>query len=296
MARAIQSSRDDRIFYAINAALLTLLLLLVLYPLAFVVSASFSNTSSLANNQVWLLPVKANLTSYRAVFRDNKIWIGYRNTAVYTVLGTLINLFLTLITAYPLSRKDLKGRDAIMMAYTFTMFFSGGMIPTYLMVKNLGMINTLWALIIPGAISVTNLIITRTFFANTIPYELQESALIDGCSNVRILWEIVLPLSIPIVAVMSIYYGVAHWNAYFNALIYLTDSKKWPLQLVLRDILLSNAVTDMTDSSMYTPDQILLYEGMKYAIVVVASLPVMCLYPLLQRYFVKGVMIGAIKG
>lgn len=293
---AIRETRGDRVFAVTNLVLLTILCLIVLYPLIFVVSASFSNTASLAAGEVVLWPVKPNLNSYKAVFRDNKIWIGYRNTTFYTALGLLISMTLTFITAYPLSRRDCKGRTVIMLLYTFTMFFSGGMIPTYLVVKNLHMINTVWALTIPSAISVTNMIITRTYFMNSVPYELQESAMIDGCSNVGLFLRIVMPLSKPIVAVMSVYYGVSMWNAYFSALIYLTDTAKWPLQLVLRDILLSNQIAEVTDSTLYTPEQILLYEGMKYALVVVASLPVMCLYPFVQRYFVKGVMIGAIKG
>ncbi len=293
---AIRDTRSDRAFAIINVVILTIVTLIVLYPLVFVVSASFSNTSALAAGRVTLLPVEPNLTSYRAVFRDNKIWIGYKNTTFYTALYLVISLTATLVTAYPLSRKDCKGRNVIMVLYTFTMFFSGGIIPTYLVIRNLHMINTVWALVLPGCLSVTNLIITRTYYVNSIPYELQESAMIDGSSNLGTLLRIVLPLSKPIIAVMAVYYGVAMWNSYFSALMYLTDSAKWPLQLVLRDILLSNQITEVTDSTMFTPEQILLYEGMKYSLVVVASLPVMCLYPFVQRFFVKGVMIGAIKG
>ena len=293
---AIRETRSDRVFSVLNIALLTILTLIVLYPLVFVVSASFSNTAALAAGKVVLLPVRPNLSSYRAVFRDSKIWLGYRNTTFYTVLYLALSLTATLVTAYPLSRRDCKGRNVIMVLYTFTMFFSGGIIPTYLVIKNLHMINTVWALVLPGCLSVTNLIITRTYYVNSIPYELQESAMIDGSSNLGTLLRIVLPLSKPIIAVMAVYYGVAMWNSYFSALMYLTESSKWPLQLVLRDILLSNMITEVTDSTLYTPEQILLYEGMKYALVVVASLPVMCLYPFVQRFFVKGVMIGAIKG
>ena len=293
---AIHDSRSDKAFAIINVTILTLLTLIVLYPLVFCVSASFSSTAALAAGDVTLLPVRPNLSSYRAVFRDNKIWIGYRNTTCYTILYLLISLTATIITAYPLSRRDVKGRTVLMLIFTFTMFFSGGIIPTYLVIKNLKMLNTVWALVLPGCLSVTNLIITRTYFMNSIPFELQESAMIDGSSNFGTLVRIVLPLSKPIIAVMAVYYGVAMWNSYFNALMYLTDTNKWPLQLVLRELLLANMITEVTDSTMYTPEQILLYEGMKYSLVVVASLPVMCLYPFVQRFFVKGVMIGAIKG
>ena len=267
-----------------------------MYPLVFVVSASFSNTAQLAAGNVVLWPVGPNINSYRAVFRDNKIWTGYKNTTLYTAIYLALSLTFTLATAYPLSRRDFKGRNVFMLLFSFTMFFSGGIIPTYLIIKDLHMINTIWALVLPGSLSVTNLIITRTYYSNSIPFELQESAMIDGSSNLGTLVRIVLPLSKPIIAVMSVYYGVAMWNSYFSALMYITDTAKWPLQLVLRDILLSNMITEVTDSTMYTPDQILLYEGMKYALVVVASLPVMMLYPFVQRFFVKGVMIGAIKG
>ncbi len=293
---AIRDSRSDKAFAIINVTILTLITLIVLYPLVFCVSASFSNTAALAAGDVVLFPVRPNLTSYRAVFRDNSIWIGYRNTTCYTILYLIISLTATIITAYPLSRRDLKGRNVFMLVFTFTMFFSGGIIPTYLVIKNLKMLNTVWAIVLPGCLSVTNLIITRTYFMNSIPFELQESAMIDGSSNIGTLLRIVMPLSKPIIAVMAVYYGVAMWNSYFSALMYLTDTKKWPLQLVLRELLLANMITEVTDSTMFTPEQILLYEGMKYALVVVASLPVMCLYPFVQRFFVKGVMIGAIKG
>jgi len=176
------------------------------------------------------------------------------------------------------------------------MFFSGGMIPLYLIIRNLGMIDTVWAVVLPGAISVHNLIIAKSFFSSSIPFELQESAFVDGCSNIRTLLTIIIPLSAPILAVLTMYYGVAHWNAYFNAMMYLSDSKKFPLQIALREILMTNSIADATDTTMNSVDQILLYEGLKYAVVIVASLPVMCLYPFLQRYFVKGTMIGAVKG
>ena len=286
----------DRIFTAAVYIVLFLLAAVVVYPLIYVISASFSSPMALVNGEVFLLPVKPTLSSYQAVIRESRLWLGYRNTIVYTLVGVSINVALTVLGAYPLSRKDLVGRNALMLLITFTMFFSGGMIPLYIIVKQLNMLNTLWAVILPGAVSVTNLIIARTFFATSIPFELQESAFVDGCSNLRTLVSIILPLSMPILAVLLMFYGVAQWNAYFNAMMYLTNSKLYPLQIVLREILMTNSVADATDTTMNSVDQILLFEGMKYAVVIVASLPVMCLYPFLQRYFVKGAMIGAIKG
>lgn len=298
MSRTVDifKSRSDRIFSYVNTFMLVLIIIVILYPLIFVISASFSSPTAILRGEMWLLPKGLTLQSYRAVLREIQLWRGYRNTLFYTLLGVTINLVMTIMGAYPLSRKDLVGRNLIMFFILFTMFFSGGLVPTYLIIKKLRMVNTIWALVVPGAISVTNLIIARSFFINSIPFEIQESALIDGASNIYILCAIVLPLSKPIIAVLTIYYGVAHWNSYFLGLIYLTDSNRYPLQLVLRNILLQNQMTEMMDSTMLAGDQLLMQEGLKYSIVVVASVPVLLLYPFLQRYFVKGVMIGAIKG
>ncbi|MEK8127203.1 carbohydrate ABC transporter permease [Paenibacillus filicis] len=275
--------------------LLGMITILVLYPLVFVLSASLSSPAAVVEGQVWLFPKQINLQSYIRVFQDDGIMRGYANTLIYTVAGTAINILLSIGAAYPLSRKDFAGRHVLTMIFAFTMFFSGGLIPTYLLVKNLGLINTIWALIIPGAVSMWNIIIMRTFFQG-IPFEIQESAQIDGCSNLRMLWSIILPLSMPVIAVMLLFYGIGHWNAFFNALIYLSDSQKYPLQLVLRQILLQNQMGNMVGESEASVDQIMLTEGLKYAVIIVSSLPVLILYPFLQRYFVKGVMIGAIKG
>lgn len=291
----IKASPGDKWFDAINLFLLGIATLLILYPLVFVLSASFSNPSALFEGRVWLIPVEFNLSSYIRVFKDPNIMNSYLNTLIYTLLGTTINIVLTICAAYPLSRRDFVGRNTLMMLFTFTMFFSGGLIPTYLLVKNLGMINTIWAIVIPGAVSVWNIIIMRTFL-QSIPYEIQESAQIDGSSNIHTLIRIVLPLSVPVIAVMVLFYGVAHWNAFFNALIYLSDVKQYPLQLIIRQILLQNQMGEMVDATESSVDQLLIVEGIKYAVIVVSSIPVLMLYPFLQRYFVKGVMIGAIKG
>jgi len=233
------------------------------------------------------------------IFQNENIWIGYRNTVIYVIVGTIINLFVTITAAYPLSRKDFYVRNFLMRLYTFTMFFSGGMIPTYLLVKQLGMLDTIWAMVIPNAASVWNVIITRTYFQNNIPEELREASAIDGCSNIRFLIKIALPLSAPIVAVMTLFYGVGHWNAFFNGLIYLSDRAKFPLQLFLREILiLSQMEQNMLEyvDPNEVSERMRIAETIKYGVIVVSSLPVLLAYPFVQRHFVKGIMIGSIKG
>jgi putative aldouronate transport system permease protein len=297
MGRGAKGSLGDRWFDFANLSILSLVLVLVLYPLVYVVSASLSNPTLVLQGEVWLWPKELSLEAYKRVFENADIMIGYRNTILYTVVGTCVNIAMTTAGAYPLSRRDFYGRNAIMAFFVFTMFFSGGIIPTYLVVKSLGIINTFWVMILPGAVSVFNLIIMRTFFQNTIPLELQESAFMDGSTNTRILVSIVLPLSMPIIAVLILYYAVGHWNAFFNALIYLSDRKQYPLQLFLREILIQNQMEEMMSGDTQSMvEQQNLAEGLKYAIIVVSSLPVLILYPALQKYFEKGIMIGAIKG
>ncbi|MGE6229791.1 carbohydrate ABC transporter permease [Paenibacillus chitinolyticus] len=292
----IQSTREKAFDWAVYA-LLTIVSLIVLYPLVFVLVASFSSPEAVMRGEVWLWPKNITWMGYTKIFQNNEILTGYLNTIVYTVVGTAINLILSVAAAYPLSRKDFAGRNAISALMVFTMFFSGGMVPTYLLVKNLGMLNTMWALVIPGAVSVYNIIIMRTFFQSSIPGEMQEAASIDGCSNLGILWKIVLPLSMPIIAVMILFYSVGHWNSYFSGLMYLTDRDKYPLQLFLREILIQGQMQEMLgvgDDSHAR--NVMEGEAIKYAVVIVANLPVLMLYPFLQRYFVKGVMIGSVKG
>jgi putative aldouronate transport system permease protein len=242
-------------------------------------------------------PEGFTLKAYERVFQNVDIMRGYGNTILYTLIGTAINLVMTILAAYPLSRKDLAGRNALMMLFVFTMYFSGGLIPSYLIIKSLGMVNTFWALIIPNAVGVWNIIIMRTFFQHTLPHELHEAAVIDGCSNFQLLMKIVLPLSMPVIAVMVLFYSVGHWNSYFSALIYLSDRDKYPLQLILREILVQNQTQEMMQMSEESAtQQALMAASIKYAVVIVANLPVLLLYPFLQKYFVKGMMIGAIKG
>ena len=292
-----RQSRGDKIFNVINGLLIAVVLIMIIYPLWFVIIASVSDPAKVLGGQVILMPRKFTLEGYRMVFRDPMIMTGYRNTLFYTVTGTAINLVMTRLAAYPLSRKDWVGRGFFMGVLMFTMFFSGGIIPTYLMMNSLGMINTVWAMILPGAVSVYNTIIMRTFFVNSIPPELQEAAQVDGCSNTRLLLQIVLPLSKQILAVMVLFYGVAHWNAFFNALIYLTESKRYPLQLVLRSILIQNTASqDMLGDLDTMGSRVMMAETIKYALIIVSTLPMMILYPFLQRFFEKGVMVGAVKG
>ncbi|WP_413242450.1 carbohydrate ABC transporter permease [Paenibacillus sp. 1P07SE] len=286
---------NDRLFDVLNITILSLILLAVLYPLVFVISASVSNPFLVIRGEVLLVPKEITFQAYLRVFRDSAVLNGFMNTLLYATTGTLINLVLTTFGAYPLSR-PLPGRKIIMLVILMTMFFNGGLIPTYMVIKSIGIINTYWAMVLPGAVTVFNLIVMRTFFEN-IPQELHEAALIDGSSQMRTLVSVVLPLSLPIMAVMTLFYGVAHWNSFFNGLIYLSDQSKYPLQLILRDILINSQMQDMMNlADESAVQQQLMGESIKYALIVVTSLPVLLLYPLLQRYFVQGVMIGAIKG
>ena len=292
-----RQTTGDKAFDIINCILMGLIVLIILYPLWFVVIASVSDANEVIAGNVVMWPKGVSFKSYEYVFKDPMIMTGYKNTIIYTVLGTTINLIMTVLAAYPLSRKDWVGRGFFTTVVMFTMFFSGGTIPTYLLMNSLGIVDTIWVMVLPGAVSVYNTIVMRTFFVNSIPHELQEAAQVDGCSNTRLLLQIVLPLSMPIIAVETLYYGVAHWNAFFNALIYITDSEKYPLQLVLRSILIQNQQSqDMMGDLDTISERIMLAETIKYALIIVSTLPMMILYPLLQRYFEKGVMVGAVKG
>ena len=293
----IKRSKGDRIFDIILMVLAVILLIIFAYPLYFMIIASFSNTSAVWNGEVKFLPVGFSLEGYQELLKNTDIWIGYANSILYTALGTLINLVMTILAAYVLSQPEFKPRNVMMKLITFTMFFSGGLIPTYLLIKGLGMLDTIWALVIPGSINVTNLIITRTFFVSNIPRELKEASMLDGITDVGYLMKIVLPLSKAIIAVIALYYGVAHWNSYFNAMIYLSSSNKFPLQLILRQILLkTTTMTESSGDSAFIAQQVRLAEIIKYCAIIVASIPALIAYPFIQKYFVKGVMIGSIKG
>lgn len=293
----ISNSREDKIFNIIIHIIIAALLVIIAYPLIFVLSSSFSSKDAVTNGKVFLFPVDFSLEGYEAVFKKNDVIIGYRNTFIYTIIGTMINLFLTMIAAYPLSRKDLPFGKGLILLFTFTMIFSGGMIPTYMLVKSVGLINKPAVMVLVGSISAYNLIIARTFIQNNIPTELLEASRIDGCSDFLYFAKIVLPLSKSVIAVLTLYYAITHWNSYFNAFIYLNNRKYWPLQLYLREILLENQIDA---SQIVDPELQEAKQGManllKYSLIVVSTIPVMLLYPFIQKHFVTGVMIGSVKG
>lgn len=291
-------SKGDLVFGIVATALALLIILLTGYPLVYALSASFSDPLSLTNGQMWLLPKGFTLNAYKEVLKSKDVFIGYRNTIIYAVVGTFIDVAMTTMAAYPLSRPDLSGKNLLTFLITFTMFFSGGMIPSYINIQNLGLLNTMWAMVLPGAIGVTHMIIMRNYFQHSIPGELMEAAHVDGCSNLGVLFRIVLPLSKSILAVMFIFYFVGHWNAYFNALLYLDDKIKYPLQVFLRSILIQNDPGDMLggSGSQNSSQLQLMYETLKYAIIVVSSIPVLIIYPFVQKYFTKGIMLGSLKG
>jgi len=286
-------SAGDRAFMIFDYTIITLFLVATLYPFVFVISASVSDPTALGRGEVWLWPVGLQFNSYKRVLGDPQIWTSYYNTIWYVVVGTAINLFLTTVTAYPLSRRYFSGRGKVMMFVAFTMFFSGGMVPTYLLVKSLGLMNTRLAVVLPVAISTWNMIIMRTFFEG-IPVELEEAAKIDGENDLGILARIMIPLSKPVIAVMVLFYAVGHWNSWFNAMLYINDTDKNPLQILLRKILIQfDQNTIMADVQL---GQDMIGQSIRYATIMVSTLPILCAYPFLQKYFVKGVMIGAIKG
>ena len=292
----IRESLGDRIFIFFIYLFLAIVLLIVLYPLIYVVSSSFSSPSAVSSGRVWLWPVEFSLRGYEVAFSNPQIVTGYVNSLYYTIFGTLISVTLTVLLAYPLSRRTLFGRSTIMIFITFTMIFYGGLIPTYLVVKNLGMLNTRWALLIPQAIFAWQVIIARTFFQVNIPDELAEAAELDGCSDLRFLWSVVIPLSKPILAVLVLMYAVGQWNAYFDALLYLKSADLQPLQLVLRGILILNTTTSGSMEASVMVERQQMADLLKYSLIVVGSLPVLLIYPFAQRYFVRGMLIGSIKG
>lgn len=293
----IKENTQDKIFNIVNTTILCLVTFAILYPLIFVVSNSFSSPSAVIAGKVWLWPVEPTLKGYVAVFEYKKIITGFGNSFFYTVVGTTLNVVITIMAAYALSRKDMIGRTLIMMLFVFTMLFHAGLIPTYLVVKDLGLLDTRWAMIFPTAVAVWNVIIARTFFQVTISDELLEASQIDGCTDFNFFFRIVVPLSAPIIAVLALFYAVGHWNQYFWALIYLRNPDLHPLQLVLRDILIQN---EIDESMMVDVEQLSQRDGLrqllKYSLIVIASIPILIIYPFVQKHFVKGVMIGSLKG
>jgi putative aldouronate transport system permease protein len=288
---------SDWIVDGVIALIIVVILVAIIYPLWFIVIASFSDPGAVSLGQVFLWPKGFGLTGYAKILTDTRIWIGYRNTIVYSVLGTAVNLLVTIPAAYALSRREFKPRRIIMFLFTFTMFFSGGLIPSYLLMKQLGMLNSMWVFILPGAFSVYNMIIARSFFESSIPEELRDSARVDGVSYFGFFFKIVLPLSSAILAVIGLYCFVGHWNDYFTGLIYIRDQDKYPLQNVLQMILLTNQTNQGSGNAGMSASQAQNFaDQIKFGIIIVSSLPLLVIYPFLQKYFNKGVMIGAVKG
>ena len=299
----VKRGLDDKIFDTINTVLMFIVLVVVLYPLYFVVIASISEPYEVVRGNILFLPKGFTLESYQHVLRNNDVWTGYRNTIIYTISGTIISLFLTLTSAYALSKKRLPGRSFLTWVFLFIMYFNGGLVPTFLLVRSIGLLNQPHTLIILGAFSVWNFIVTRTYFQSSIPEEICESAEIDGAGPLRTFVTIVLPLSAPIIAVMTLFYAVAQWNSFFNALIYISNRDYFPLQLILRNILIVgqtalSSISEGADASEIEAMARLLQvaQSMRYSLIMIASLPLLIAYTFVQKYFIKGIMIGSLKG
>lgn len=296
-SKKVRKSSSDKVFLNISTVILVLSMFVVLVPLLNIVAASFSNPVAVSNGKVWIWPVEFTLDSYKNVIKYEAVWLGYRNTIFYTVVGTIMNVIVTLFCAFPISQRRFAGRKFVNKMLFITMVFSGGMIPNYLLVKQLHMLNTVWAILIPGLVTAYNVTITRSYIETNIPQELEEAARVDGSSPLQFFSKFVIPLSKPIIAVITMYYAVSHWNEYFNAFLYLIDKELYPLQTFLRDILINSKI----DGSMIDDPEVAAMmqaqsEALKYSIIVVATLPLMCVYPLVQKHFVKGVMVGSVKG
>lgn len=293
----LKKSWADRTFSVVNTLLLIFALLIVALPILYVIAQSLSSPQEVIAGRVLFWPRRITLIAYKEIFRSKMLLSGYKNSILYTFTGTVVNVVMTVMCAYPLSRKDFVGRKQIMWLFVFTMIFSAPLIPSFINVRNLGMLNSIWAIIIPGAISAYNMVIARTFFMSNIPDEMIEAADLDGASDMQILIRLVLPLSKAVIAVLVLFYAVGHWNSYFDAFIYLSSEDKLPLQVILRNIL-ANAkmIEEMADATVEQSERMALVEVLKYAVIVFGSLPVLILYPFVQKYFVKGIMIGSVKG
>lgn len=289
----------DNIFYVVNTLFLILITLCVLYPLIYVISCSFSSGEALMRGAVILLPVEATLEGYEAVFSNKMVWSGYGNSLLYVVVGTVISIAVTLLASYPLSVEGLRGKKLLMRLFVFTMIFDGGLIPGYMLVKNLNLLDTMWAVILPGALSAYNVIVARSFLQQNVPRALYEAAQIDGCSEFRCFLQIVLPLSKPIIAVLALWVAVGLWNSYFTPMLYLDTESKYPLQLILRDILLMGEVNASNYGMAIDPELYMKYQYqsqiLRYGVIVISSVPFMILYPFVQKYFVQGALIGSVK-
>ena len=291
-----QRLERERLFDAINGALLVAAAVICLYPLWFVIIASFSAPREVNGGRVILLPREITFEGYREVFKYGPLWRGYFNTVLYTVIGTAINAVLTLTAGYALSREDMPARNFFTFAFAFTLIFNSGLIPRYLLIRNLGMLNTTWAMVLPNAVNAYYLIMCRTYFSSTIPREILDASRMDGCSTFRFYFGIVLPLSQALVAIMILYYGVFHWNSFFDAFLLLSDKARQPLQVVLRDLIIQNESASVDMDPMAADARQRLADLIKFGAIIFSSAPVLMLYPFLQKYFVRGVMIGAVKG
>lgn len=290
------SGPADKLFMGFIYLCMAVIFIVIIVPLLFVLASSFSSPDAITAGKVYLWPVDFSVQGYKIVFSTPTIMRSFFMSVFYTFFGTFINVAITLLAAYPLTRKDLKARNFFMMLFTITMFVNGGMIPSYLVVRALGMVDTVWAILIPSAMSVWNLILTRTYIQNSIPVEMYESASIDGCSDFRYFWSIVIPLSVPIIAVIVLLYAVGRWNSFFDALIYLNKTELQPLPLVLRSILAQNTSSSFDMSLTEQMNRSAVKNLLQYSLIVVATVPILCLYPFIQRYFIKGIMVGSIKG
>lgn len=291
-----KATKGDKTFDIVSYIFLLLFTILIFYPIYFVIIASFSDPTYIATGEVLIAPKGFNVDGYGEVFKNEMILSGYMNSFLYAIVGTVINLFVTLFAAYPLARKGLRGKTVIMIYFTITMFINGGMIPNYINLQNLGLIDTMWAIVLPGAVSVYNIIIARTYLQSSIPKDLNEAASIDGCGHIRYFFSMVMPLSGPIIAVLILFSAVGLWNSYMAPMLYLSDNAKYPLQVVLRSILIQNQTDIMIEDSEALIEQLKLAEKMKYSLIIIASIPVLMLYPLVQKHLVKGIMLGSLKG
>jgi putative aldouronate transport system permease protein len=294
--KKIRKGYGDLIFDAVNALLMVFVCVCIAYPLYFVVIASFTDPNVVNQGKILLWPVEPFLGGYERIFAYPPLWKGYINTIVYTSVGTALSLAVTLPCAYAFSRQDMAGRRVLMFLFTFTMFFSGGIIPLFLVIQRLHIYNTIWAMVLPGVVSVYNLIVCRSYFDSSIPRELLEASRIDGCTDFGFFFKIVLPVSSTIIAVMVLFYATAMWNQFMNALMFLSDQKKMPLQVIMRNLILINQANLMTTDASEVIMRQKLAEQLKYAVIVVSAFPLLVAYPFLQKYFAKGVMIGSVKG
>ncbi len=295
----VQKSRENTIFNIIVYTFMVIFLFIMVYPLWYCLINAFSSAKEVYYGNVVWHPKGITLENYVAVFREKSLLSGYLNTVFYTFAGTVIGLFVTFTAAYPLSRKDMYGRDVFMKLYLLPMFISGGLVPTYIIVKKLGLYDTFWALVLPGAVGVWNVVVVRTFMISSIPGELQEAAMLDGAGNIKIFTSIIIPLSRPILAVMTMFHIVGYWNTYFNALIYLNDEAKYPIQLVLRKILIQNDIDSLISSGNVSAsilEQTMRAEAIKYAAIIVTVTPLLVIYPFFEKFFEKGMVVGSLKG